>query len=163
MKRIDQLQVIQDGRGYRRRSHHTQTSHIARQSVAEKILGHRGARKEGVVVEQHKMFGQILDAPKIQLQDIRIEGRQPLARNILLVAHHMEFRVGRIEPRGEVSPSDEVHLAHPGGKLLHGTKQIAQCAPIAVTNRRGIHACLDPILSKFGLPGGVGTIDPGKY
>lgn len=83
-------------------------------------------QKEHVVIEQHEMFGKIIDAMQVKFYGIGMESRQVVRRDIVAVIDKTQFWIRFVEPIRLLSAGHEEYLVHPWGELLHGTEPVAQ-------------------------------------
>src|SRR5699024_4878230 len=58
----------------------------------------------------------------------------------------VEFRMGRVEPCGQMPPRDEVDAAYPRRETLHAAEPVSQRAPVAVADFRGVFVACVPVL-----------------
>ena len=137
---VDEFEVVQDRLRHAGGAHDAQPRHIARQAAAEKVACAAGRRQQRVVVEEDETFGEPLEAAEVELDDVRVEGGQPLGGDVVRVADDAELRVGAVEPGGQVPPRDEVDAPYPRGEPLRAAEPVAQQPPVAVTLFGGIGA-----------------------
>lgn len=79
-----------------------------------------------VVIKIHEVFSKALYAMHITLDDDRVEGREELVGNEILMTNEVYAGIAEIEPLGYLARSDQMNGAYPGSKLLYPAKPIFQ-------------------------------------
>ena len=72
------------------------------------------------------MVGDPGNVVQVQLNQRGVEHRQESFRNIIPVAHQMEFWIRLIKPFRLLSAGHKMHLAHPRRELLHTSEPVLQ-------------------------------------
>ena len=141
-------------------------SNIAGQSVLKKAFSLYRIYNIEIIIKINKVLCQTGDFMHIVFYHHRIEGRQELLRDIILMTHQMKLRVALVEPLRLLPAGHKVYLTHPGGKLLHTAKPVFQEAVIAETGfGNTVFGVLltAGVLHEVGLPLRVVHVDPRDY
>ena len=160
---IDQLEVVVDDVAHRRGLYDAQARHVAGQAPAKEVARTHGPQQERVVVEEHEALGQALDAGDVQLDGVRIEGRQVGRGDVVRMIDHMQARIRGVEPRGQVAPRDEVDAPYPGCQPLDAAEPVTQVAPVAEPDLRGVGPLGAAHGEELTPPCGVFAIDPRNH
>ena len=136
---------------------------VARQAVLEIVRFRQRLQRERVVVEEHEVLGEPLDAVEVELDDIRVVRRQVCLRYVILMPHDAELRMIESQEGWHMPPGHEHDVAHPRQVFFHSTEPEMKVLPALEMNVR-IRARLDgipfPARRKFPPPGRVRIIQP---
>ena len=105
---------------------------VAGQAVFEEVLRLDRPGEEHIVIEIDKLLGKAGDAVKVHVDASAAERRQPFRRQIVPVVDNMDFGVVHIQPRGNMSPGDDVDRPHPRRKAIDAAEKIPEIVPLSV-------------------------------
>ena len=152
-----------------------QTGGVPRQSVQKKAFGTDRPTQKRIVVKIDEVLRQSLDAVHVEFDGAGVEGRQIRGGDVVGMTDDVQFRMGGIEPRGQMPPSDEMYPVHPGREPFHAAKPVTQGIPVAVTLlgsidrtrcraritcRLSLRSLKGPVFQKLLPPGRVAAVHP---
>ena len=131
---------------------HAHQCRFTRQSIFKKVLRLYRRCQKHIIIKQHKMLTQVSNMMQPQLNDIGVECRKILLRDILPMLHQSELRMIRFQPLRNLTAGHKKDSIDPWRIFFNSSEPVAHQIPVPVsidTGRTGLilrlKSCLLPL------------------